>query len=500
MPTRWDTFPVQVQGGLVTNISPLQQGLNEPGTASRLINFENSIQGGYRRINGYAKWDTNPVPSSDSSTQLLGVGILDDTIVVPREGSIYYSTGSGWTTAASGRTQTNKVRYTLANLDGTRVLIGTDGLNYPYTFDGTSVTNRTGTTDVEGTSFSVQFKDHIFYANDSLVTFTAPFTFDDFNTGNGAGSFRVNNTVTGMIVFRQRLFVFTLTSIFVLDGSSSTDFALTSVSEDIGCVQPDTIQEVAGDVAFLGPDGVRLLGATDRVGDFNNQLCSRRIQQNMLQLESDYTSFSSTVVREKSQYRIFGYRDALEPSFTDGYIGTQFEAQNPQSFAWSQTRGVKVYAADSKYFNDEEIIVFVSDQEYVFRMEQGSTFDGGDIVGTYWTPYISFNDPRLRKTLFRLSKYFDPENSISGRMNVNFNFDQANYIQPDSINFDAQGSSVVFGTAVYGVDNFQSSPSSVIDFPLVGSGRQARLEFEYDGSDPFVIDTILIEYATKGRV
>jgi hypothetical protein len=62
MPTQWQTFPVEMRGGLITNVSPLQQGINFPGSARSLINFEPSIEGGYRRIEGFNKFDENHVP------------------------------------------------------------------------------------------------------------------------------------------------------------------------------------------------------------------------------------------------------------------------------------------------------------------------------------------------------------------------------------------------------------------------------------------------------
>jgi hypothetical protein len=43
MTTAWSTFPVQFTGGLVTNISPLQQGINAVGSAFILQNFEPSV-------------------------------------------------------------------------------------------------------------------------------------------------------------------------------------------------------------------------------------------------------------------------------------------------------------------------------------------------------------------------------------------------------------------------------------------------------------------------
>ena len=33
MPTTWSTYPIEFKGGLITNISPLQQGINSPRSA-----------------------------------------------------------------------------------------------------------------------------------------------------------------------------------------------------------------------------------------------------------------------------------------------------------------------------------------------------------------------------------------------------------------------------------------------------------------------------------
>ena len=59
---KWQTYPVEFRGGLVTNLSPLQQGINAPGSARILRNFEPSIEGGYRRIEGYDKYDPAIIP------------------------------------------------------------------------------------------------------------------------------------------------------------------------------------------------------------------------------------------------------------------------------------------------------------------------------------------------------------------------------------------------------------------------------------------------------
>ena len=49
MADAWQTFPVQFQGGLITNISPVQLGLQSPGAATTLRNFEPSVEGGNKK-------------------------------------------------------------------------------------------------------------------------------------------------------------------------------------------------------------------------------------------------------------------------------------------------------------------------------------------------------------------------------------------------------------------------------------------------------------------
>lgn len=496
MPTRWETFPIACNGGLVTNVSPLQLGINSPGAASRLVNFEPSIQGGYRRINGYIKWDTNEVTGTG---QVWGVGFFDGAVIAARNGNIYESTGGGWTSIASGRTQTTKQRYTIINLDGTRKIIGLDGSNYPYSWDGTNFVNINGTTDINGATHAVQFKDHVFYASGNLITYSEPFDETAFTAANGSGSFRVPSDVTGLIVFRERLFVFTEREIRVVDGSSDADWQITSVSNDIGCVQPDTVQEVAGDIAFMAPDGIRLLGATDRVGDFSNQLASRNIQSKLNSFEQDYSFFSACTVRGKSQYRVFGFLSGRPPSLSQGYVGTQFESQNPNSFSWAELNGFKVYSIDSKIYQDDEYIVFCSDTGFVYRMESGSSFDGVDIEAEYWTPYLSLTDPIYRKTIYKVHMYFDPEGDIEGTLGLNFDFNVDNKIQPSTVDLSASGGGAVYGMALYGSAIYADAPSSVIDKLVVGAGFNVSLRYIFSGNEPFILDTIIVEFATEDR-
>lgn len=508
----WQTFPIQVEGGLVTNVAPIQLGMKMPGAAQRLVNFESSVKGGYRRINGFTKWSPNLVPASNAESHILGVSFFNGTAIAVREGSIYGSTGGAWSTIASGRTHGPKHRYTKFNFNGTTKLLGVDSLNYPYTWDGTTFTNLTGNTDIQGASHAIEFKDHMFYAKGSLVTFSEPFQENQFDPGDGAGSFRVDGDVTGFAVFRERLFVFTANKISALSGSSVADFVLTSVAEDIGCLYPDTIQEVGGDIMFLAADGLRLLGSTDRNDDFANNVASKPIQSDVTRLLREYASFTSITVRGKSQYRLMCYLPGRPWQLSEGLIATQTlkaqNADNPEGFEWSFTQGIKSFVAYSELYNGVEYILSAGvcnssgQLGYVYRLESSSSFDGVSIKSSYWTPYYTFNDPTIRKTLYRLTMHVTPEGTFSGLVAVDFDQGVPGRVQPSVRNFNnSGGGALTWGSsgAVWGSFSYANPPDTEIRIQLIGSGRNASLQFEFNNGDPFTIDTILLEFGINER-
>ena len=55
-------------------------------------------------------------------------------------------------------------------------------------------------------------------ATPQTLVFSTPFDEDDF-TGSGAGSIKVDDTITGLKVFRDNLFIFCENRIFKLSGT-----------------------------------------------------------------------------------------------------------------------------------------------------------------------------------------------------------------------------------------------------------------------------------------
>ena len=654
----WQTYPVEFRGGLITNLSPLQQGTNAPGSARILRNFEPSVEGGYRRIEGFDKYDSAIIPpygapvvhgASQSGTTLIigaihttpvagdtleiagvsgtytiasggvsfdatnnratltlstslasspanaavvtfktttsnyvtiGVASWEDSAIVCKNADIFKSGGSGFTkinvpdygtplvnagsqtgsslaidgltsapqagdvfkvagidkvytvlanaTVSSGgatlsinpalasspadnavitflstsREGANKTRFAKYNFNGTEKIALVDGLNEPAIYDNATFTVLLDApTDVIGATFVAEVKNHLFFAKGSTVTFTAPYTDTDFSVANGGGNINVGGTVTALAVFRQQLIIFTETSIHQLTGNTIADFNLQPITTDIGCIDSDTVQEIGGDVMFLGPDGLRLVSGTDRIGDFGLAVVSKTIQNTMTGFISANTSFTSCVIREKSQYRILGFNTNITEENAQGILATQFAPQGGDNMAWAETRGIRANVADSNYNQNTEVVLFSHDDGYLYQMESGNSFDGANIKTTFATPHLPISDPRKRKTFYKLFLYTDPQGSVSFNVSLKLDFDSQGTIQPAPLSIlNTQGVVGFFGTGTFGSTKFGTKLLKLFEAQVVGSGFTVSFQFDSDDTNPpYSIDALTVEYGLNDR-
>src|SRR5210317_296301 len=507
MADAWQTHSFEFKGGLITNLSPYQEGFQAPGSARILRNFEPSIFGGYRRVEGYEKFDTNAVTNAGV---IRGIHRYDNQVYVVRGDDLFRSSGSGWTQISDNATYSSagvtiggsgKVRFLKYDFDGTEKIMLVDSTGKPYRFDGTTFEQLSSLpADTSGSSFIVNFKNHIFLGNGKNVVFSAPYADTDFTSASGGGIINVADTITGMIVFRDQLIVFSENSINVIAGSSVGDFQLKPVSRDLGCVGEDTIQEIGGDIIFLGPDGLRLFSATDRFGDFSLASISKPVQNEILDLVSSSSGgFASTVIREKSQYRIFGYNSGYSNSSAKGVGFTQLQ----EGISFYDLRGINVYVVYSEYENRTELIYFGANDGYVYRMEQGNGFDGSKIQATFATPYIPLGDPTVRKTIYKGTTYLDVNGEFDISYSLKFDFDQIGLIQPDSLLFSSDtSSSVTYGAGVYGTSSFGGKQKAIYELQTIGSGFTVSTVYETTGTDldsVFTIDAATLQYTTNAR-
>jgi len=402
-------------------------------------------------------------------------------------------------TSRDGAVRTRFAKY---NLTGTEKVAIVDGANAPALYDGSTFTVlNDAPADVISATHVVEFKKAIFFAKGTTLTFTEPYTDDSFSVANGSGSINVGGVITGLFVFRQQLIVFTERNIQQLQGNTVADFTLQPITEDIGCLEGDTIQEIGGDIIFLGPDGLRLLSATERIGDFGLAAISKPIQKNMTNFIAANTSYTSTIIREKSQYRLLGYNNNITQENAQGIIATQFAEQGGAGTGFAETRGIRAYVADSNYNATTEVVFFANDDGYLYQMESGNSFDGADIQTTFATPHLPIQDPRVRKTFYKLFLYTDPQGSVNFDVSLKLDFDGQDVIQPAPISF-ANTTGVVgfYGTGTYGTTSYGSKLQKLFEGQVIGSGFAVSFQFTSENSDPpFSLDALTVEYGINDR-
>jgi len=511
MPTAWQTFPIEFKGGLVSNLSPLQQGINKVGSATVLQNYEPAREGGYRKVLGYTKFSETIIPGIGD---IQGIKYLNagEVIAARNNGAnteYYIGTGTVWTSIGAAANPGNKISTAEYNFGSTHKVAFVDGVNYPAIYNDTANTLTFITTapaTVQGAKYVRSFKNHIFYAKGTQLTFTAPYSDTDFTPANGSGVIDIGHTITGMAVFREVLIVFARNKVLQLTGNSIADFVLQPITEDIGCIDGDTIQEIGGDIIYLAPDGLRLLSATNRIDDFALEIASSPIEKDARIVIDSTDTYTSMVIRGKAQYRLFAYIPSDTPKNHRGLLATKFSDQGASRIEWSTLKGFKVHAVDSKYSASGEAIYFANDDGYVYTMESGNSLDGANINAIYESPYMPITDPQIRKTLYKMTLYVSPTGTFNVQCGIKFDFNRINnatVIQPPT--FDIIGTSG--GTALWGAPGvtwgnftFGGDLDKVYVTQLVGAGKTFAIRFDDNSTNPsHTLDAAIIEFMPNDR-
>lgn len=487
------------EGGLVLDQSTFSM---QPGMALELENFEPDTKGGYRRINGYTKWNSNIVPETASSTEpVLMTAYFNSKVIAARGTSIYEAGTTGsWTSIDSGRTGAGKYRFFRYNLAGTDYIVWVDGANNASKYDGTTVTDLSATGAPADPSIVTGFKNALFFAgmssNPQELVFTAPYTDDDFSVANGAGSIAVDSVITGLVPFRETLYIFCEERIFRLDGNTSADFTLQPVTREIGCINGDTIQEFAGDIIFLGPDGLRTVAGTQRIGDVELGTLSRPVQK-LFEEQTDVDEFDSLVIPNKTQYRIF-FVDSTNKTRaqTTGVICVR----KGDTYEFAETKGIQPACTDFSVVQGGEYIIHGGFDGYVYRQEQGNTFDGTNIIGRYRSPDLTMGDAGIRKNFQRVIINYSPTGVINSDLFLRYDYEAPDVARPAAYPFDSSTVVAIYGTSLYGTATYGGQSNPLVRQPVEGSGFAVAMRVVDNAeSAPYSLKGFQLEFDAGAR-
>lgn len=210
---------VVCQGGLDSTANHLMLSSSNPGTATRLVNYEVGSGGGYRRLSGYVNFG-DEVGVGVSEGPVLGIAIFPNAstgvteyiaarkLTSGDEYKFYLKDGDDWDEITTGLTHTysgtiEKVRYAIGNDGVNNFICLVDGVNNAVLYDGTTwafidssstgadMAHAGGSQALDAPQLVAFFAGQLILAADStntqsgILAASAPNAFFDFTAANG---------------------------------------------------------------------------------------------------------------------------------------------------------------------------------------------------------------------------------------------------------------------------------------------------------------------------
>ena len=509
MPTQ--AFPVNCDGGLVLDKSVF---VAKPGEAITLQNYEPSVTGGYSKILGFTKFDSNQVSGSGG---ILGVAIFQDKVVAARGANVATSSGSGWTNFVTNRTSAERYTFSVYNWTGTEKIAMADGVNDAAIFDGSTYTALTGGagsgagTKPTAPEVVIEHKNHLFFAgmtnNRQLLQFSAPYSENDFSAASGAGQICIGDEIVGLARFRETLVIFCKDSIFRLAGSSVSDFVLQPVTRNIGCLSRFSIQEIGGDLIYLAPDGLRTVAGTEKIGDTELGTISKQVQSRLNELSANQLSnVSSHVIRRKSQYRLYYPTTSGTEANSTGLMAVLKRSTDTGQIGWeyADLKGIKPMSATHGDISDDELVLHGDfDGGYVYKQESGSTFDSTNIACIYRTIDYNMGDVGIRKNMQRVVINYIGTGTVSS-VDMNLEYDYGDILLPSPALYDLldPSGSAFYGSAIMGTAEYDAAVYTPLYRQSVeGSGFAIAIKFSDTSTNPtYTLKGFSLEFTPGGRM
>jgi hypothetical protein len=213
---------------------------------------------------------------------------------------------------------------------------------------------------------------------------------------------------------------------------------------------------------------------------------------------SDSGSFTSLVIPDKTQYRIFFSKDGGAESATTGVICVLKQ----QSFEFAQLKGIKPACTDSVVESGNVIPIHGSFDGYVYRQDQGNTFNGTLVEAKYRSPDLTFGDPGIRKHMQRVNINYAPESTIDADMFVRYDYESQDSSRPAAYPLDTTDVAGTYGAvSIYGAATYGGPSQPIVRKSVEGSGFAVALRVE-DGATttgPYSLKGFQMEFQLGAR-
>lgn len=466
-------------GGLNTTASPLNVADNE---SSDCQNIDFDKFGSILKRSGYATLNSSAFNSgatwnslywfemSSGTSYLIGtcgnkVAKMDDL-----DGTWDDITGAVTVTAGNN----NFMSWTTF-LD---TALGTNGVNPPIQWTGSgNVSAASVPTNLTKAKYVTVFNGYVHYTNvtvsgtdyksrtywgaiDSISSYDSA-DYRDININDG-------QTITGVRVLGDKQVFFKNKSIWIeqFTGDSDIPFVFTKTPASVGCVDPNSIQEIDNGLMFLSHDGYYYFDGV------NATKISDRVTNTLFNtLEPNRFQYSPSCY-QRSKNRYWGAH-SLAGGSTNSRIIT-FDSFNN---AWGLYKGHNANCFAIANVNGQERVYFGDYSGYVYRADTGQNDNPAGVETAidayYYTKWFNFDDLVNKKGIPHAVVYYQ----IAAATNTfAYSWDLEDG-DPYSRTFNTSTSSSVYGTGLYDSATYAAAGGGFQRLDLTGRGRLIRLKF-----------------------
>lgn len=469
--------------GIKTQYHQLAGGLDlvspaitmKAGTMISCLNYEVGVFGGYKRIDGYERFDGRDSPHlatyTDTGniegnkiayaaavevqraliTQIAGSGAIrgvykfNGVLYAFRDnvggtaGVMHKATAAGWVVvttpvlAVGGRYEF--ISYNFKGHAGSYKMYGVNGADKAFEFDGTTFTQISTGMTTDTPSHITAHKKHLFlsFSGGSVQHSSIGDPTGVWTPVTGAAEIAIGDEVTGFQAQSgETLALFTSRSTYMLYGSSSADWNLKLFGDDTGAKEWSIAH--IGSTLFLSDRGVTSLGTTQNYGDFLASTLTQKITP-LIEAKKHLIT-AACRVKDKNQYRLF---------FSDGNVITlTFNNFDLAGIGRSIIDDPVVVISD-----EEDELFFGTEDGWVHQMDVGNSFDDVAMNYGFSTAFNHLGSPSQLKQFSILE--IEADVSISSDFIVKPLFDYGNL---DISSHRAIQMSLTGGGGVWGVSEW----------------------------------------------
>jgi hypothetical protein len=376
-------------------------------------------------------------------------------------------------------------------------MYGCDGVNKAFEFDGTVfVPLATGmTTDAPKHIKAHKFHLFLAFPKGSIQhsSIRDPYAYSPVT---GAEEIGMGQEITGFIgPYAEALIVLCKSKIGILYGDDVDTFNLKPLQEKAGGIE--WTGQMVGYPLCMDDRGLRNISTTNAFGDFNIGTLTNFVQP-LLELKKKLgvTAVASVCVKAKDQYRLF----FSDNSFMSIYFGRNIVKGTPEAYFCDLGKRVYAICAVELTESGDDVVMFGSDDGYVYQMDAGTSFDGSEIEAYARTAYCNDRRPTQNKAWKKAKLEIDaaPTAAISGTAE----FDYANWQQPPNMSqdFSITGGGLIFDLSRFDDAYWDGGDVGVAYMDLEGEGANVSLAIlsRATWEKPHVLQGLTYHWSPRG--